>query len=174
MPASLGKVASSDVKEFILKCLVPAPQRLSARELIKDPFLQFESRDALTMLDIVPRSVSSMNYGPNFMDIDPEYNQYAYTDSNGGTPHASVLEFRQIHRNIEFRLKGNKNDDNSISLTLMIIADKGGKCFSLQGLALSDHLFTFFTLQAKREKYASNSTSTRILLLPLQLKWSSS
>lgn len=127
LPASLGKVASSDVKEFILKCLVPAPQRLSARELIKDPFLQFESRDALTVLDIVPRSVSSMNYGPNFMDIDPEYNQYAYTDSNGGTPHASVLEFRQIHRNIEFRLKGNKNDDNSISLTLMIIADKGGE-----------------------------------------------
>ncbi|KAH6819654.1 with no lysine kinase 6 [Perilla frutescens var. frutescens] len=127
LPASLGKVVSPEVKEFIQKCLVPASERLSAKELLKDPFLVEHYgdsiRDSLTMLDKIPRSISLLNCGPHFMDIDPEY---AYTDSNSGTPHSSVLEFKRMHHNNEFRLRGNKNDDNSVSLTLRI-ADKGGR-----------------------------------------------
>lgn len=120
-----------EVKEFIQKCLVPAPQRLSAKELLKDPFLLVDIygesiRDSLHGPDMIPRSFSSLSYGPYLMDIDPDYNQSVYTDSNCGTPHSSVLEFRRTHHNNEFRLRGNKNDDNSISLTLRI-ADKGGK-----------------------------------------------
>lgn len=123
-------MTSLEVKEFIQKCLVPAPQRLSAKELLKDPFLLAEIygesiRDSLHMPDTIPRSFSSLSYGPYLMDIDPEYNQSVYTDSSYGTPHSSVLEFRRTHHTNEFRLRGNKNDDNSISLTLRI-ADKGG------------------------------------------------
>ncbi|XP_076950311.1 putative serine/threonine-protein kinase WNK4 [Bidens hawaiensis] len=39
-PASLDKVSDPEIKEFIEKCLVPADQRLSARELLEDPFLK--------------------------------------------------------------------------------------------------------------------------------------
>ncbi|XP_040960014.1 probable serine/threonine-protein kinase WNK6 isoform X3 [Gossypium hirsutum] len=39
-PAALSKVNDQEMKLFIEKCLVPAPQRLSAKELLMDPFLQ--------------------------------------------------------------------------------------------------------------------------------------
>ncbi|KAF5769557.1 putative non-specific serine/threonine protein kinase [Helianthus annuus] len=41
--AALSKVKYPQVKEFIEKCLVPASQRLPAKELLKDPFLAPES-----------------------------------------------------------------------------------------------------------------------------------
>ncbi|XP_042049757.1 serine/threonine-protein kinase WNK8-like isoform X1 [Salvia splendens] len=131
LPAALGRVASPEVKEFIQRCLVPAPQRLSAKELLKDPFLQVELsgesiRDSLTVPDMIPRSVTSLNYGPQVMDIDPEYNQFVSAEYNFGTPPTSVVEFKRTHHNNEFRLRGNKINENSISLTLRI-ADKGGR-----------------------------------------------
>ncbi|KAG8391966.1 hypothetical protein BUALT_Bualt01G0242400 [Buddleja alternifolia] len=130
-PASLSKVASLEVKEIIEKCLLPASERLPAKELLKLPFLQFENskepvRDALQIPNEVPRSLKSLNSGPNSMDIDPEYNQSVCTDSNCGSPSSSALEFERSHQNNEFRLKGKKNDDNSIALTLRI-ADQGGR-----------------------------------------------
>ncbi|PKI45233.1 hypothetical protein CRG98_034360 [Punica granatum] len=39
-PAALSKVKDPDVKEFIEKCLLPVSERLSADELLMDPFLQ--------------------------------------------------------------------------------------------------------------------------------------
>lgn len=120
-----------EVKEFIEKCLVTASERLSAKELLKDPFLQFERsketvRISLKLPNEVPRSSSFLNPGPHSMDIDPDYNQSMWTDSNCGSPRSLELEFQRVHQNNEFRLKGKKNDDNSISLTLRI-TDKGGK-----------------------------------------------
>ncbi|XP_042484216.1 probable serine/threonine-protein kinase WNK6 [Macadamia integrifolia] len=41
-PAALSKVKDPEVKRFIEKCLVAAEERLSAKELLKDPFLQVE------------------------------------------------------------------------------------------------------------------------------------
>ncbi|CAK9169337.1 unnamed protein product [Ilex paraguariensis] len=41
-PAALGKVEDPQVKQFIERCLVPASQRLSAAELLQDPFLSSE------------------------------------------------------------------------------------------------------------------------------------
>ncbi|KAK6142684.1 hypothetical protein DH2020_023032 [Rehmannia glutinosa] len=151
-PASLGKVASPEVKEFIEKCLVPASQRLSAKELLKDPFLQFEHsnvhvHDSLPIPNEAPRFLSSSNYGPHSMDIDHEYNQSVYTDSNFGSSCSSVLEFKRLHLNNEFRLKGKKNDDSSISLTLRI-ADRGDTAPAVaaemvEQLDLADHDVAF-------------------------------
>lgn len=47
-------MSDPEVKEFIEKCLVPASERLSARELLKDPFLEPKNlkkptRDSLAM-----------------------------------------------------------------------------------------------------------------------------
>ncbi|KAL2478660.1 putative serine/threonine-protein kinase WNK4 [Forsythia ovata] len=141
-PASLSKVNNLEVKEFIEKCLVPASERLSAKELLKDSFLQFESSkepvgDSLKLPNEVPRSSNVLNPGPHSMDIDPEYNQSIWTDSNCGSPRSLKLEFQRVHHNNEFRLKGKKNDDSSISLTLRI-ADKGGRVRNIHFLFYLD------------------------------------
>lgn len=141
-PASLSKVNNPEVKEFIEKCLVPASERLSANELLKDPFLQFGSSkepvcNSLKLPNEVPRSSTLLNPGPHSMDIDPEYNQSMWTDSNCGSAHSLELEFQRVHQNNEFRLKGKKNNDNSISLTLRI-ADKGGRVRNIHFLFYLD------------------------------------
>lgn len=120
-----------EVKIFIDKCLAPASHRLSAKELLEDPFLQSEalkgpSRDPLQLPTQLSRSLSLLNSGPLSMDIDPDYYHSVCTDSNSLSPHSPVMEFQRMHQNNEFRLKGTKNDDNSVSLTLRI-ADSGGK-----------------------------------------------
>jgi len=45
-PASLDKVCYPELKEFIEKCLVPANKRMSAKELLEDPFLAPKSQQA--------------------------------------------------------------------------------------------------------------------------------
>ncbi|XP_024024128.1 probable serine/threonine-protein kinase WNK4 [Morus notabilis] len=100
-PAALGKVSDPQIKEFIEKCLVPASERLSAKELLEDPFLKVENADYKQL------SVSACT-------------------STIGSPEASVLEFQRANKNNEFRLKGKKNDDNTVSLTLRI-ADLNGQ-----------------------------------------------
>ncbi|XP_052171092.1 probable serine/threonine-protein kinase WNK10 isoform X2 [Diospyros lotus] len=124
-PASLCKLSDPEVKQFIEKCLVPASQRLPAKELLKDPFLQSETlkepiRDPLQLPNQLPHSLSSLNSGPLSMDIDADYNHSVCTGSNSGSPHSVVVEFQRRHQDNEFRLRGTKNADNSVSLTLRI------------------------------------------------------
>ncbi|KAL1329258.1 hypothetical protein HN51_046388 [Arachis hypogaea] len=117
-PASLNKVSDHEIRQFIEKCLVPASERLSAEELLKDPFLQVENGPRLG------RSRSRLS-----MDIDNEGRQnYASSDagSNKGGVHSPVFEVKRTNKNNEFRLTGAKNDDNSISLTLRIADTNGG------------------------------------------------
>lgn len=127
-PASLNKVASPEVREFIEKCLVPSSQRLSAKELLDDHFLQHERSKVLPCdsLRIPSEAPTFSSSGPHHMDIDHECNQSVCTNSNNGSCASSVLEFQRLHLDNEFRLKGKKNDDTSISLTLRI-ANSGGR-----------------------------------------------
>ncbi|KAL0412251.1 UNVERIFIED_CONTAM: putative serine/threonine-protein kinase WNK4 [Sesamum latifolium] len=111
-PAALGKVSSPEVKEFIEKCLAPASYRLSAKELLRTLFF----------------NLSIQNH---------EYNQSRCPDSNSGSSCSSVLEIQRVHLNNEFRLKGKKNDDSSISLTLRI-ADQGGRVRNIHFLFYLD------------------------------------
>ncbi|XP_052622749.1 serine/threonine-protein kinase WNK8 [Lactuca sativa] len=93
-PGSLSKVGDSELKAFIEKCLVPATERSSAGKLLEDPFLKEATLRSL-----------------NFMEID----QFVCLNIKNG-----VAEFKRIHQQNEFRLKGIKNDDNLVSLTLRI------------------------------------------------------
>ncbi|PSS26266.1 Serine/threonine-protein kinase [Actinidia chinensis var. chinensis] len=141
-PAALGKVNDPEVKTFIEKCLVPASERLSAKELLEDPFLQSETvkepiRDPLRLPNQLPQSLSLLNSGPHSMDIDPDYNHSVCTDSNNWSPRSPVVELQRMHQNNEFRLRGTKNDDSSISLTLRI-ADLGGKVRNIHFLFYLD------------------------------------
>lgn len=133
-PASLAKVSDPQTMEFINKCLVPAHERLSAKELLKDSFLQVENpkesaRNPLQLPIQVPKSMNLPKSGPISMDIDIDHKQHSlstYAESNSGSPHFSVVEFQTMNKNNEFRLRGNKNDENSVALTLRI-ADSNGK-----------------------------------------------
>ncbi|XP_028767588.1 probable serine/threonine-protein kinase WNK4 isoform X2 [Neltuma alba] len=135
-PASLSKVKDSQVKEFIEKCIVSASQRLSAEELLKDPFLQVDESprepipDLLDLSCQAPKAVDLSKSDPLSTDMDVEYKQISgsvNTESNSGSPpHSPVIEFQRTLENNEFRLKGTKNDDTSMSLTLRI-ADSDGR-----------------------------------------------
>ncbi|MED6183047.1 hypothetical protein PIB30_034367 [Stylosanthes scabra] len=117
-PASLNKVSDPQIRQFIEKCLVPASQRLSAEELLKDPFLQVENGPRLG------RCKSRLS-----VDIDSECRQnYASSDAGSikGSVHSPVFEVKRTNKNNEFRLRGTKNDDNSISLNLRIADTNGG------------------------------------------------
>ncbi|KAJ7951343.1 putative Kinase [Quillaja saponaria] len=147
-PASLKKVSDTQIKDLIEKCLVPASDRLSAMELLKDPFLQVENpknpknsiRDPLQIPNQSSTAINLPKSGPLSMDIDADYKQISsstYTESNNGSPHCPVLEFQRTNKNNEFRLKGMKNDDNSISLTLRI-ADSFGRVRNIHFLFYLD------------------------------------
>ncbi|XP_054783535.1 probable serine/threonine-protein kinase WNK6 isoform X2 [Prosopis cineraria] len=132
-PASLNRVNDPQIREFIEKCLVPASHRLSAEELLNDPFLQVENpknpaRDPLQLPHQTPRSIDLSRSGPLSMDIDPDYKQISvstYAESNCGSPQSPVLELQRTSKENEFKLKGTKNDDKSASLTLRIANSSG-------------------------------------------------
>ncbi|XP_039122248.1 probable serine/threonine-protein kinase WNK4 [Dioscorea cayenensis subsp. rotundata] len=127
-PASLAKVTDCQVKEFIEKCLAPASERLSAKELLKDPFLQ-QNIPKENVHDIVQLSnamTSSIDLtSPDSllsMDLDSNYKQLPLINlpGNQGAPRAQCLEFSRTNQNKEYRLKGEKVDEKSIYLVLRI------------------------------------------------------
>ncbi|GAB4861564.1 hypothetical protein Ancab_036757 [Ancistrocladus abbreviatus] len=144
-PASLEKVQDSQVKEFIEKCLVPASERLPAKELLKDPFLQLDNpkvpiRDPVQMRNQLTKRESVPKLRPDSMDIDPEYKLHAMsssTENSCPSPHDQSLELTKTHMKNEFRLRGRKTDDNSISLTLRI-ADSSGRVKNIHFLFYLD------------------------------------
>lgn len=115
-PASLDKVSDPEIKEFIEKCLVPANQRLSAKELLEDSFLK-------------PKNPKQPTQDP-VAKLNP-----------------SVVELCRIHQDNEFRLKGTKNNSNSVSLT-MRIADPSGRVKNIHFLF---YLATDTALSVARE-----------------------
>uniref|UniRef100_A0A5B6Z5G1 non-specific serine/threonine protein kinase n=1 Tax=Davidia involucrata TaxID=16924 RepID=A0A5B6Z5G1_DAVIN len=133
-PAALGRVNDPQVKQFIEKCLVQAFLRLPAAELLKDPFLSSENSkelisDFLQLPNVVPKSINVPKSDSLSMDIDTNYKKLSVstcTKSVIESPHFSTLELQKSNENNEFRLRGEKYDDNSISLTLRIV-DLGGR-----------------------------------------------
>ena len=135
-----------EVKQFIEKCLVPASMRLPAVELLKDPFLATESlvdtnHDHYQIPKFIPKLVDSpppechpMNCEPQRlecrpMDIDSSSKELSVGSvviSPSETSSLSSLELWQYTQNNEFRLRGEKDGDNTISLTLRI-ADLCGR-----------------------------------------------
>ncbi|MFS8003316.1 putative protein kinase WNK-NRBP family [Helianthus anomalus] len=117
-PAALSKVKDPQVKEFIEKCLVPASQRLPAKELLKDPFLAPES-----IKEHVHNPVE-VNLSTYPMDIDDNFDMVSST-SNTTSTGLPLLELQSINARNEIRLKGEMNEENTVKLTLRI-ADFSG------------------------------------------------
>ncbi|XP_057981502.1 probable serine/threonine-protein kinase WNK10 [Malania oleifera] len=144
-PASLSDLGDPQVKDFIEKCLVTASKRPSAKELLEDPFLQILNpkeavRDPLQLPNQIPTIRTSPKSGSLSMDIDSDYKQLpvsTHTENYSGSFCFPVLEFQSMHKSNEFRLRGKKNDDNSISLALRI-ADPGGRIRNIHFLFYLD------------------------------------
>ncbi|KAH7840414.1 hypothetical protein Vadar_016496 [Vaccinium darrowii] len=123
-PAGLCKVKDPQVREFIDKCLVPASMRMSASELLKDPFLSIENLKVPPQLhSYVPNSLNVPRPDSFAMEIDTGHNLLSYsncTKSSGEVTHVSALELRRFNGKNEFKLEGEINGDDSISFTLRI------------------------------------------------------
>lgn len=146
-PASLSKVENPQVKQFIEKCLVPASIRLTATELLKDPFLATDnlkerSCDLSQLPNPVPKLVNLPQPEARPMDLDTNDQKFSIGScrkSVNETSNSSVLEFWRFTENNEFRLRAEQNTDTTVSLTLRI-ADTCGKCICHEnGLIVSPY-----------------------------------
>ncbi|KAJ4838237.1 hypothetical protein Tsubulata_011304 [Turnera subulata] len=152
-PASLAKVKDPAVKQFIEKCLVPASQRQSAKELMMDPFLDMNvsmTKSSIPRPDLgLPKitaiggrclmsegPVSTRNKPPSFdMDHDPELPIITFLDGSGPS---SCVEVRRAKGENVFLLKGEVHDKNSISLILRIAYQSGTRVRNIHFLFYTD------------------------------------
>ncbi|KAI5405077.1 putative serine/threonine-protein kinase wnk7, variant 2 [Lathyrus oleraceus] len=144
-PVSLSKIKDPEIKSFIEKCLVPASRRLSAKELLMDPFLEvngsIKSRP-LPLPDIVlpkfggfvnrclmSEGPASARIGSISMDLGDTNEQPLVTvfyNSVDDAPPSPCIEIRRLVGGDRFFLKGEENDMNSVSLVLRI-TNQGGR-----------------------------------------------
>ncbi|XP_047179647.1 probable serine/threonine-protein kinase WNK3 isoform X2 [Vigna umbellata] len=95
-PASLAKVTDPEVKAFIEKCIAHVSERLSAKDLLMDPFLQ--------------------------SDYD---NESVGRSSKAQTHHLAIVVDTSAEASREFTVEGQRRDNNTIFLKLRI-ADSSG------------------------------------------------
>ncbi|CAO2819020.1 unnamed protein product [Amaranthus hypochondriacus] len=108
-PLALEKVADPNVKAFIEKCIAKASDRLSARELLSDPFL----------LDVItdhPGQSSRVNFS----------NSDSGSDSVQNTSESSVIANVDVGPTKDVTVQGERKDVNTIYIKLRIVSS-GGK-----------------------------------------------
>ncbi|KHN23258.1 Serine/threonine-protein kinase WNK8 isoform A [Glycine soja] len=133
-PAALAKVNDPEVKQFIEKCLVPASMRLSASELLKDPFLATENtkeinHDTLQLPNPHIKLVNLPKCEPHPMEIDSYSRRTSPGSSMGRIEETSQVSFFDLVRmtdNNKLMLRREKNAESTISLTLRIPDACGG------------------------------------------------
>ncbi|XP_051129727.1 probable serine/threonine-protein kinase WNK9 [Andrographis paniculata] len=137
-PDSLYKVKDPEVRQFIEKCLASVSDRLSAWELLNDPFLQTDDyvNDLFPLTYQYPslnrclrdahRSTSGslVNGYANFLGYEHENDFERYSVANEMDLFASQDYDRS--ENIDVTIKGQRREDDNIFLRLRI-ADKEGR-----------------------------------------------
>ncbi|KAI3973005.1 hypothetical protein MKX01_019663 [Papaver californicum] len=140
-PAALSKVKDPQTKQFIERCLGPVAERLPAKELLNDPFLQLEDCAGYCPVQLsggvtpekeayaeqcvisedrtITRQVSAMDLD----SVDEAVITILQNKFSGGS-HLMSLEVRRVIRGHEFRLLGERFDENSVSLNLKIAVTK--------------------------------------------------
>ncbi|XP_068326044.1 probable serine/threonine-protein kinase WNK9 [Pyrus communis] len=145
-PEALFKVKDPEVRCFVEKCLVTVSRRLSARELLRDPFLQVDEygydirpieyqRD---MYEIVPllrqphsalhQSNSSLSNGyGNYLGYETE-NDLDYNPVDYRLSEIDLLACQEDEHlgDVDLTIKGRRREDDGIFLRLRI-ADKEGR-----------------------------------------------
>ncbi|XP_028770727.1 probable serine/threonine-protein kinase WNK9 [Neltuma alba] len=141
-PEALYKVKDPEVRQFVEKCLATVSLRLSARELLDDPFLQIDDYESLLRPadsgefdDMVPLIRHPFyDFHRSYSNVSNEYsNGYGYDGE--WFPHPTEIEHTGIElfqyqddepaEDVDISIKGKRNDDGGIFLRLRI-ADKEG------------------------------------------------
>ncbi|KAK4767470.1 hypothetical protein SAY86_015220 [Trapa natans] len=154
-PDALYKVKEPEVREFVEKCLATVSSRLSARELLEDPFLLMDESEAgfrsLDHLreddDLGPITREPyLHHGNSIYGNDNRYaNGYDHTGQTVRGYHP-VAEFESNgvdllddhddeHCNEQFvssdiSIKGKRREDGSVFMRLRIVDKEGGKANS--------------------------------------------
>ncbi|CAN4088046.1 unnamed protein product [Withania somnifera] len=106
-PASLAKVKDPGVKAFIEKCIAKVSERLAAKELLMDSFLQSDEDSGS-----ISRSLSSHPRHADKSDDDPSH--------SGRSPRDTLPEGSR-----DFTVQGQRKDLNTIFLKLRITDSTG-------------------------------------------------
>ncbi|XP_023006130.1 probable serine/threonine-protein kinase WNK9 [Cucurbita maxima] len=115
-PDALYKVKDLEVRVFVEKCLATVSTRLSARELLNDPFLQIDGCDSLlTPIDYYSE-YDEVNNGLDYCLIDNEVSEIDLFSCQDDEHLADV----------DITIKGRRRGDDDIFLRLRI-ADKEGR-----------------------------------------------
>lgn len=167
-----------EVRKFVEKCLATVTLRLSARELLNDPFLQTDDygselrpieyrRDFGEVGPLLrpPHYSSFMNGFSGYPDFEPQ---------NEAVCHLVEFEKNEIELfnhheddhldNVDISIKGRRRDDQGIFLRLRI-SDKEGSVFkscpvsySIMKMSIETDFFFFFTMQVGFGTSTSPST----------------
>ncbi|XP_074358095.1 putative serine/threonine-protein kinase WNK11 [Apium graveolens] len=123
-PAALGHVKNQQAKEFIEKCLAPASQRMSAAVLLNDPFLlcddSKEYPKSSRFIDLNLLQSKSKVPCQTFSGCGKVSWESTWSTNAKGA-RVLVTEFYITKGNKEWRLCGEKAEDNSISFVLLVI-----------------------------------------------------
>jgi WNK lysine deficient protein kinase len=134
-------VKDPEVREFIEKCLATVSLRLSARELLDDPFLRIDDDEYdLRSADVVEFGDLGPLVCQSFLSLDRSYSNISTDYSNGfgyevdWYSHPAEIEHGielfECHddepsKDVDISIKGKRKDDGGIFLRLRI-ADKEG------------------------------------------------
>ncbi|KAE9593630.1 hypothetical protein Lal_00036558 [Lupinus albus] len=143
-PDSLYKVKDTEVREFVEKCLATVSLRLSARELLDDPFLRSDDYE----YDLGSVDGRSQDHSPlisqNLFHLHQSYGNVNVEYSNGfgfegewcntsAEIEPSGIELFECHddeepsEDVDISIKGKRHDDNGGIFLRLRIADKEGR-----------------------------------------------
>jgi WNK lysine deficient protein kinase len=121
------------VREFIEKCLVPASERKSARELLKDPFLHYGNSHEMKHNKIPPpfppsKTQSNASAEEILMNIEAECQSDSICENveeNNVEMQLPSLELIRTNEDNEFWLKGERHDENTVYFFMHISSPNG-------------------------------------------------
>ncbi|KAI3995073.1 hypothetical protein MKX01_020845 [Papaver californicum] len=122
-PASLSKVKDMETKKFIERCIGPVAERLPAKELLKDPFLQPKDSGAAGYCypkQVCAGSVLTLHKNESYTEQHMLPENRISIIAVGSHP-VLTLEVQRVKRGKVFKLKGVKEDENSVSFKLKMI-----------------------------------------------------
>lgn len=138
------KVNDPEVRQFVEKCLATVSLRLSARELLDDPFLQIDDNfynmtlvDSRDFDDLGPFVQHPfLNLQRSYSNLSSEYSNYYGNDAPGCwyshpvDTEPSGVDLFENHdddpsEDVDISIRGRRKDDGSIFLRLRI-GDKEG------------------------------------------------
>ncbi|PKA61382.1 putative serine/threonine-protein kinase WNK1 [Apostasia shenzhenica] len=127
-PNALYRVEDPEVREFIEKCIAAVPERLSARELLNDPFLQIDEH-ALSYWegDIAPLGhIRQPFHIPIHNDCSPFISGLSGDDNPYDTILENSCEYSATEAtSINIKIKGIRKEDGKIFLRLRISVGQG-------------------------------------------------